>query len=68
MQVVNEDTFECVIRLTASGHNPGDSWRSQQQGTQGESLCRRSNLVILLEKCKYPIPRYGLIYTKCNYK
>jgi uncharacterized protein (TIGR02452 family) len=73
MEVVNKDTFECAIDLIknkynpvcldfASGTNPGGSWRSKQQGTQEESLCRRSDLGLLLEKQKYPIPRDGLIY------
>ncbi|XWV25091.1 hypothetical protein QJ856_gp0686 [Tupanvirus deep ocean] len=67
MSVTNEDTFDCVLRLIkqgykpvaldfASGSNPGGSWRSKQQGTQEESLCRRSDLGLLLEKKKYPIP------------
>ena len=67
MVVTNEDTFDCVVRLIkeglkpvaldfASGTNPGGSWRSKQQGTQEESLCRRSDLGLLLEKKKYPIP------------
>ena len=68
MSVFQEDTFDCVIRLIkagyknpvaldfASGTNPGGSWRSKQQGTQEESLCRRSDLGLLLEKKKYPIP------------
>ena len=46
----------------ASATNPGDGWRSKQQGTQEKSLCRRSNLGLLLESKKYPIPRDGLIY------
>lgn len=73
MQVIFEDTFDSVIRLKnlnknpvaldfASGTNPGGSWRSKQTGTQEESLCRRSNLGILLEGKKYPIPREGAIY------
>jgi hypothetical protein len=73
MKVVNEDTFDCVIRLVgenykpvaldfASGSNPGGSWRSKQQGTQEESLCRRSDLGILLERKKYPIPLDGYHY------
>lgn len=73
MEVRKEDTFECVINLVengykpvaldfASGSNPGGSWRSKQQGTQEESICRRSDLGLLLEKKKYPIPIDGLIY------
>lgn len=75
MQIFNEDTFEYVIRFIdlgynpvaldfASGTNPGGGWRSKQQGTQEESLCRRSNLGILLEKKKYPIPRDSAFYIK----
>lgn len=66
-QVYQLDTFDCVTQLVkmgykpvaldfASGTNPGGSWRSKQQGTQEESLCRRSDLGLLLEKKKYPIP------------
>ena len=33
----------------ASDSNPGGGWRSKQQGTQEESLCRCSNLGICLE-------------------
>lgn len=75
MSVFKEDTFDCTVRLVglgykkpivldfASGSNPGGSWRSKQQGTQEESLCRRSDLGLLLEKKKYPIPvdRYHYI-------
>jgi hypothetical protein len=74
MSVTKEDTFDCVIRLSkqgyknpialdfASGSNPGGSWRSKQQGTQEESLCRRSNLGLLLEKKKYPMPNDSYHY------
>lgn len=71
--IFQEDTFVCVEKLVAqkfkpvaldfaSGSNPGGSWRSKQRGTQEESLCRRSNLGLLLEKRKYPIPYGGLHY------
>eukprot|EP01061_Rhynchopus_euleeides_P013092 TRINITY_DN22962_c0_g2_i1.p2 TRINITY_DN22962_c0_g2~~TRINITY_DN22962_c0_g2_i1.p2 ORF type:complete len:264 (+),score=68.93 TRINITY_DN22962_c0_g2_i1:165-956(+) len=33
----------------ASDSNPGGGWRSKQQGTQEESLCRCSNLGVCLE-------------------
>jgi uncharacterized protein (TIGR02452 family) len=74
MSVIQEDTFECVIRLItngnnpvaldfASGTNPGGGWRSKKHfGCQEESLCKRSNLGLLLEKKKYPIPNDGLYY------
>ncbi|CAH6419299.1 Domain of unknown function (DUF2263)-containing protein [uncultured virus] len=77
IQVTEEDTFQCILRVIsnnicknpvaldfASGSNPGGSWRSKQTGTQEESLCRRSNLGLLLEKEKYPIERDGLRYIK----
>jgi len=73
MQIFNQDTFDCAINLIkqhyhpvcldfASGSNAGGSWRSKQQGTQEESLCRRSNLGLLLEKEHYPMSRDSLIY------
>lgn len=76
MSVTKEDTFDCVVRMIregyknpvaldfASGTNPGGGWRSKQQGTQEESLCRRSDLGILLEKKKYPIPMDSYHYLK----
>ena len=72
IQVTEEDTFQCVLRIVSQGvcKNPvaldfaGGSWRSKQTGTQEESLCRRSNLGLLLEKEKYPIERDGLRYIK----
>jgi hypothetical protein len=74
MEVTCEDTFDCIVRLVNAGYNPvaldfasgttpGGAWRkSNQQGTQEESLCRRSNLGLLLEKKKYPIPQDGHYY------
>lgn len=71
MTIVNKDSFQCAIDLIskkpvvldfASSSNPGGSWRSKQDGTQEESLCRRSNLGLLLEKQKYPIANDSLIY------
>lgn len=73
--VTKEDSFECAIRLIdegfnpvvldfASGTNPGGNWRGNVVGTQEESLCRRSNLGLLLEKKKYPIPMNSLYYIK----
>ena len=72
-EITHEDSFECCIRLVslglqpvvldfASGTNPGGKWRGKQVGTQEESLCRRSNLGLLLESKKYPIPRDGLYW------
>ena len=73
MEVTKKDSFESAIRLIelkyhpvvldfASGTNPGGGWRGKQTGTQEESLCRRSDLGLLLEKKKYPIPKDGLHY------
>lgn len=76
ISVTKEDTFECIIRLKesgyinlialdfASGSNPGGSWKSKQQGTQEERLCRRSDLGLLLKKQKYPIELNGYRYIK----
>lgn len=74
-EVTKEDSFDCAMRLIslgynpvvlefASGTNPGGGWRGKQQGSQEESLCRRSNLGLLLEKKVYPIPNDGLFYVK----
>lgn len=81
MEVTSEDTFECAIRLYnlgykpvvldfASGSNPGGGWRGKQTGTQEESLCRRSDLGLLLEKKKYPMKLDSLYYLPrvCIYK
>jgi hypothetical protein len=66
-----EDTFDCAERLVglgfrpvildfASGSNPGGGWRApKHQGTQEESLCKRSDLGLLLEKKNYPLPADG---------
>ena len=73
MEVAKEDSFECAIRMIglklkpvvldfASGTNPGGGWRGKQTGTQEESLCRRSDLGLLLEKKRYPIPNEGFHY------
>jgi len=73
MEITKEDTFDCVIRLVnegynvcaldfASGTNAGGGWRGKQQGTQEEGLCRRSDLGLLLERKKYPIPTDGMHY------
>lgn len=77
MSVSKEDTFDCVIRLSsekykkpvildfASGTNPGGGWRSaKHQGSQEESLCKRSDLGLLLEKKHYPIPTDSHHYIK----
>lgn len=75
--VLAMDTFEAGIWLTkhkgmkkpvvldfASDSNPGGGYRTNQEGTQEESLCRRSNLGVCLEsaKARYPIPGLGAIY------
>eukprot|EP01006_Ploeotia_vitrea_P011277 TRINITY_DN30011_c0_g1_i1.p1 TRINITY_DN30011_c0_g1~~TRINITY_DN30011_c0_g1_i1.p1 ORF type:complete len:404 (+),score=52.04 TRINITY_DN30011_c0_g1_i1:150-1214(+) len=46
----------------ASDTNPGGGWKGNQQGTQEESLCRRSNLGVALEALSYPIPTLGVAY------
>jgi uncharacterized protein (TIGR02452 family) len=46
----------------ASDSNPGGGCLSNQQGTQEESLCRRSSLFLSLKSSKYPIPQLGCIY------
>lgn len=46
----------------ASDTNPGGGCLSNQQGTQEESLCRRSSLFVSLKNTKYPIPSMGCIY------
>lgn len=48
----------------ASDSNPGGGWRSQQTGTQEESICRRSTLGLTLENAKYPISTYGAIFVQ----
>jgi len=45
----------------ASDTNPGGGYKSNQQGTQEESLCRRSSLALLLESAQYPIPFMGAV-------
>ncbi|VBB18882.1 hypothetical protein YASMINEVIRUS_1414 [Yasminevirus sp. GU-2018] len=76
MEITKEDSFECVMRLIREGHrpvvldhasgtNPGGGWKPGKVGnlgTQEESLCRRSDLGLLLAKKKYPIPTDGLHY------
>lgn len=46
----------------ASDSNPGGGCLSNQQGTQEESLCRRSSLFQSLKSTKYPISQLGCIY------
>jgi hypothetical protein len=74
IDILQMDTFDSVIKYhglgykkiiildCASGSNPGGGWRGKQVGTQEESLCRRSNLGLLLEQKKYPIPTDGHHY------
>ena len=47
--LANLDSSPCVLNF-ASDSNPGGGWRTKQQGTQEESLCRRSSLGICLEE------------------
>ena len=71
--VTLEDTFEAMVRLHKEGYrpvaldfasasNPGGGWRKGQQGTQEESLCKRSNLGELLETRKYPLAPNTVLY------
>lgn len=48
----------------ASDSEPGGGYKGNQQSTQEESLCRRSNLALGLEALsdKYPIPALGAAY------
>lgn len=74
IMVLGMDTFEAGIWLKqkgaknpvvldfASDSNPGGGYRTNQEGTQEESLCRRSNLAACLETAKYPISDMGAIY------
>lgn len=47
--------YNCLVLDFASDSEPGGGWKSNQTGTQEESLCRRSNLGLELEKINYPI-------------
>ena len=61
VEVVTVGAFEAVVQTAgaaggcpavldfASDSNPGGSWRSKQQGTQEEALCRASTLGLKLE-------------------
>jgi len=62
MSVFEGDTFDCAEALLARGggavpcvldfasdSNPGGGWKTKQQGTQEESLARRSSLGVCLE-------------------
>eukprot|EP00300_Choanocystis_sp_HF-7_P012683 c17987_g1_i4.p1 GENE.c17987_g1_i4~~c17987_g1_i4.p1 ORF type:complete len:270 (+),score=37.89 c17987_g1_i4:132-941(+) len=51
-----------IVLDFASDSNPGGGWRSNQTGTQEESLCRCSSLGLSLEKMPYPIPSPGCAY------
>jgi len=46
----------------ASDSNAGGGCRSNQRGTQEESLCRQTSLLPSLERLTYPIPRFGVAY------
>jgi len=61
------DKKMCLLDF-ASDSNPGGGWRSKQQGTQEEHLCRNSSLGITLESCnKYPINTYGALFVETCY-
>ena len=61
VEVVSVGAFEALVQTAgaagelpavldfASDSNPGGSWRSKQQGTQEEALCRASTLGLKLE-------------------
>ncbi len=58
VEVVSVGAFEALVQAGAAGgcvldfasdSNPGGSWRSKQQGTQEEALCRASTLGLKLE-------------------
>ena len=58
VEVVSVGAFEALVQAGAAGgcvldfasdSNPGGSWRSKQQGTQEEALCRASSLGLKLE-------------------
>lgn len=53
-----------VVLDFASDSEPGGGYRGNQQGTQEESLCRRSNLGFGLEALgdAFPIPTYGAAF------
>lgn len=73
--VQRSDSFDSVLWLIteknvkqpfvldfASDTNPGGGCESNQQGTQEESLCRRSTLFHSLKSTNYPIPLKGGVY------
>jgi len=58
VEVLSVGAFEALVQAGAAGgcvldfasdSNPGGSWRSKQQGTQEEALCRASTLGLKLE-------------------
>lgn len=60
--VKSQKKSQPVVLDFASDTNPGGGCQSNQQGTQEESLCRRSSLFTSLKSSKYPIPSLGCIY------
>lgn len=61
-EALNENLHSPIVLDFASDTNPGGGYLTNQEGTQEESLCRRSNLGLLLQSAKYPIPDIGAIY------
>lgn len=51
-----------VVLVFSSDSNPGGGCASNQQGTQEESICRRSSLQPSLARLPYPIPTGGVAY------
>lgn len=75
VRLFNGCTIEAAHRLSAeaggaaplvldfaSDSNAGGGCRSNQRGTQEESLCRQTSLLPSLERLAYPIPRLGVVY------
>lgn len=73
VEIVLLDTLSCAFMLSKLGKNPlvldfasdsvpGGGWRSKQQGTQEESICRQSSLGLSLESAKYPFSDRSGIY------
>ena len=56
-----QSSFPAVLDF-ASDSNPGGGCRGNQQGTQEESLCRRTSLLSSLKGLAYPIPTAGCAY------
>ncbi len=72
IKVVNMDTLDCAIQLKNEGFNPvllnmcNPNLRGgylDRVGSQEEDLVRRGNYLTFLNSVKYPLPKYGLIYS-----